>query len=43
MKCADCNATVEETFLRKIVGTYVGSGKSRKAICSACQKRRDRA
>tara|TARA_Y100000310_G_C20643462_1_gene795263 strand:- start:1151 stop:1303 length:153 start_codon:yes stop_codon:yes gene_type:complete len=38
MKCDICKKKIEETFLSKIKGTYVGSGKSKKAICQNCQK-----
>ena len=42
MKCADCNKQVEETFLGKIVGTTIGSGKARKTICNDCQRKQDK-
>jgi hypothetical protein len=38
MKCAICNAKIETTFLNKLVGTFIGKGKKKKAICSNCQK-----
>tara|TARA_Y100000310_G_scaffold80693_1_gene77375 strand:- start:189 stop:341 length:153 start_codon:yes stop_codon:yes gene_type:complete len=38
MKCDICKQKVEETFLGKILGSYVGSGKKKKAVCQACQK-----
>ena len=38
MKCAICNAKLETTFLDKIVGTFIGKGKNKKAICPTCQK-----
>jgi|TARA_B100001964_G_C13788967_1_gene403616 hypothetical protein len=33
-KCYICKNNVEETFLNKLIGTYL----NKKAICSACQK-----
>ena len=39
MNCAICNKRIEETFLRKIIGTYVKDKKGKKkAVCQACQK-----
>lgn len=42
MKCELCKKTVEETFLKKILGTYVytkeGKKKTKHAVCPACQK-----
>jgi len=39
MKCEICNATVNETFLKKIIGTYVKDAKGKKhTVCFACQK-----
>ena len=34
MKCAICGEKVEEIFLGKIKGTYVG----KKVVCRECQK-----
>ena len=34
MKCDICHHNIEELFLGKIKGTYLG----KKAICSQCQK-----
>ena len=42
MKCEVCKKTVEETFLKKILGTYVytkeGKKKTKHLVCPACQK-----
>jgi hypothetical protein len=38
MKCDICKQKVEETFLGKIKGSYIGSGKKKKVVCQACQK-----
>jgi len=38
MKCAICNAKIETTFLDKIIGTFIGKGKKKKAVCPNCQK-----
>lgn len=43
MKCSTCNKEIEETFLKKIIGTYVGSGKAKRAVCASCQKAGSRA
>ncbi len=34
-KCALCKEKVQETFLGKIRGTFIG----KKAVCSSCQKK----
>ena len=40
MKCEICNATINETFLKKIIGTYVKDAKGKKHfVCFACQKK----
>ena len=39
LKCEICKGKVETTFLGKILGTFIGSGKKKKAVCSACQKK----
>jgi len=39
MKCSKCGRKVEKTFLNKVRGTYIGSGKKKKLICSECQKK----
>ena len=38
MKCDVCKEKIEENFLNKIKGTYIGSGKNKKAVCQNCQK-----
>ena len=38
MKCDICKKSINETFLRKIIGTYVKDSKGKKhPICSECQ------
>lgn len=39
MKCDLCREKVESTFLDKFKGTYVGRGKKKSVICTACQKK----
>lgn len=40
MKCEICNSKVQETFLKKIIGTYVKDEKGKKhTICFECQKK----
>ncbi|MBI5797874.1 hypothetical protein HZA98_03135 [Candidatus Woesearchaeota archaeon] len=34
-KCAVCKEKVEQTFLGKIKGTFIG----KKVVCSSCQKK----
>jgi len=34
-KCALCKAKIQETFLGKILGTFV----NKKPVCSACQQK----
>lgn len=39
MKCDICKAKIEETFLKKILGTFVKDKKGKKkVICPKCQK-----
>lgn len=39
MKCAVCKKEMAETFLKKIVGSYVKDSKGKlHAICHECQK-----
>ena len=39
MKCEICKKAIEETFLKKILGTVVKDEKGKKHfICSSCQK-----
>ncbi len=39
VKCDICSKNIEETFLKKIKGTYIKTNKILKTICSDCQKR----
>lgn len=39
IKCAICNKKIEKIYLDKIDGTYVGSGKNKKAVCRECQRK----
>jgi len=40
MKCEICKKRIEETFLKKILGTYVKDEKGKKhAVCFECQKK----
>ena len=40
MKCEICKKKIEETFLKKILGTYVKDEKGKKhVICFECQKK----
>lgn len=39
MKCEICGKKIEETFLKKIIGTYVRDNKGKKkAVCPECQR-----
>ncbi|MFH1649784.1 MAG: hypothetical protein ABIA93_04505 [Candidatus Woesearchaeota archaeon] len=38
MKCASCGNNIEETFLKKPIGTYIKVKGKKKIICSECQK-----
>ena len=39
-KCEICGKTVGETFLRKLIGTFVNDEKGKKhTICFECQKK----
>ena len=42
MKCELCKKAIEETFLKKILGTYVytieGKKKTKHLVCPNCQK-----
>ncbi len=39
MKCSVCKGKIEETFLDKILGTYVKDEKGKKhAVCIHCQR-----
>lgn len=40
MKCEICNKNIQETFLKKILGTIVKDDKGKKhSICFECQKK----
>jgi hypothetical protein len=40
MKCEICKKAVEETFLRKPLGTYLKDKKGKKhLVCDSCQKK----
>ena len=40
MKCEICKTKIEETFLKKILGTYIKDEKGKKhVVCPACQKK----
>ncbi len=40
MKCEICKRKIEETFLKKIVGTVIKNEKGKKHyICANCQKK----
>jgi len=40
MKCAICSKKIEETFLKKIIGTYIKDEKGKKhVVCFECQKK----
>ncbi len=40
MKCEICSKKIEETFLKKIIGTYTKDSKGKKhLICFDCQKK----
>lgn len=40
MKCEVCKNTVQETFLKKIIGSYVKDEKGKlHTICFECQKK----
>ncbi|MBS3112547.1 hypothetical protein J4418_00475 [Candidatus Woesearchaeota archaeon] len=39
MKCEICKKNIEETFLKKLIGTYINDIKGKKhSICFNCQK-----
>jgi hypothetical protein len=39
MKCEICKKSINETFLNKIVGSYVKDEKGKKhMVCNMCQK-----
>ena len=40
MKCEICKNKIEETFLNKVIGSYVKDEKGKKhPVCSDCQKK----
>ncbi len=40
MKCEICRKKIEETFLKKMIGTYVKDDKGKKhTVCFECQKK----
>ena len=40
MKCEICKNTIQETFLKKIIGTIIKDEKGKKhSICFECQKK----
>ncbi|MFA6072812.1 MAG: hypothetical protein WC758_01750 [Candidatus Woesearchaeota archaeon] len=40
MNCTICKSKIQETFLRKIEGTYVKDSKSKKKpVCKSCQSK----
>lgn len=42
MKCEICKEKIHETFLKKILGTYVKDEKGKKhSVCFECQKKFD--
>ena len=41
MKCELCKRTLSETFLKKVVGTYVKVAGKKHLVCRACQKSMD--
>jgi len=39
MKCEICNKKIGETFLKKILGTYIKDSKGKKhTVCFECQQ-----
>ncbi len=38
-KCEICRKRITETFLRKLIGTYVKDKGKKKAVCMECQKK----
>ena len=39
VKCDICKKQIKETFLNKIIGTYIKVNKKRKTVCNECQKK----
>ncbi|HLC58169.1 MAG TPA: hypothetical protein VJH95_06355 [Candidatus Nanoarchaeia archaeon] len=38
VRCELCKKTIDETFLGKLIGTYMMEGRKKKAVCRDCQK-----
>jgi len=38
-KCDLCKEKIEETFLEKFKGTYIGRYKKKNIVCNNCQKK----
>ncbi|HLC57456.1 MAG TPA: hypothetical protein VJH95_02710 [Candidatus Nanoarchaeia archaeon] len=38
VKCELCKKTIDETFLGKLIGTYMMEGRRKKAVCRECQR-----
>ncbi|MFT4250222.1 MAG: hypothetical protein ACMXYD_02570 [Candidatus Woesearchaeota archaeon] len=38
MKCSSCKQKIQETFLGKLVGTYVKKSGKLVAVCDECQR-----
>jgi hypothetical protein len=40
MNCTICKSKIQETFLKKIIGTYIKDKKGKKKpVCSECQSK----
>jgi len=40
MKCEVCKSNIQETFLKKILGTYIKDEKGKKhLVCPSCQQK----
>ncbi|MGM5482730.1 MAG: hypothetical protein ACQESF_04675 [Nanobdellota archaeon] len=40
MKCAICGKRIQETFLKKIIGTFIRNSKGKKnVVCNECQSK----
>ncbi|MBL7147576.1 MAG: hypothetical protein ISS82_02010 [Nanoarchaeota archaeon] len=38
-KCNICKKQIKETFLNKLIGTYVKVNKKKKIVCNDCQRK----
>ena len=38
-KCEICGKRLTETFLRKLIGTYIKVNGKKKVVCPECQKK----